>query len=113
MLVCVSVPVDVCVCVSVSMSVRLCACVCCAVVYCVLAYLLYQAQYHLGSHYFHGKGGLKKDLTKAVHFYTLAADQGVFKAQYQLAVCYEKGVFDQLRCDPCIAFTFKRIRMIK
>ena len=35
--------------------------------------------------------GLKKDLKKAFKYYTLAADQGYAKAQFNLAICYEDG----------------------
>jgi hypothetical protein len=46
--------------------------------------------YNLGSAYERGSG-VVQDWAKAVHFYRLAAEQGLHIAQFALGVCYECG----------------------
>ena len=45
----------------------------------------------LGYDYNFGKNGKPQDYAQAVKYYRLAADQGLAEAQYNLALCYEKG----------------------
>lgn len=49
-----------------------------------------EAQYRLGICYYIGQG-ITQDYTKAVYWYTKAANQGHSNAQNSLAVCYENG----------------------
>ncbi|KAG0239944.1 hypothetical protein BGX31_002321 [Mortierella sp. GBA43] len=50
------------------------------------------AQFNLALCYEHGKGGVNKDLEKAIHFYQQAADQGHTKASYNMGcICYNHG----------------------
>jgi localization factor PodJL len=49
-----------------------------------------QAQFEIASRYTEGRG-VRSDLTEAVRWYTLAADQGFGPAQYRLGSFYEKG----------------------
>ncbi len=46
------------------------------------------AQYHLGMMYFYGKGGVEKNLQKAIQWTTRAAKQGNAPAQHNLAYMY-------------------------
>ncbi|MDR1073510.1 MAG: tetratricopeptide repeat protein [Treponema sp.] len=50
-----------------------------------------RAQYQLGVHYHNGTGGVRKDMARAVSWYTRAAEGGYDSAQYNLALCYLDG----------------------
>ena len=50
------------------------------------------AQCTLGEAYVQGNYGLKKNMTRSVHFYELSAAQGYSNAQFSLAVCYIHGL---------------------
>ncbi|EJK67595.1 hypothetical protein THAOC_11345 [Thalassiosira oceanica] len=49
------------------------------------------AIWNLGTKYFFGKYGLKKDVTRAVELYLHAAELGVKEAHYNLGVTYDEG----------------------
>jgi len=49
------------------------------------------AQLNLGAAYDHGLSGLAPDPVKAVHWYRQAAEQGLDKAQFNLAHCLATG----------------------
>ena len=49
-----------------------------------------QHQYNVGVSYENGDG-VDKNMTEAVRYYRLAADQGYADAQYKLGVCYFSG----------------------
>ena len=50
------------------------------------------AQFDLGNRYYYGYDYVRKNLTKAVEWYTKAAEQGHAKAQFNLGLCYEYGI---------------------
>jgi TPR repeat protein len=50
-----------------------------------------RAQFELGVHYHNGTGGVRKDMARAVSWYTRAAESGYDLAQYNLALCYLDG----------------------
>ncbi|MDR1257131.1 MAG: tetratricopeptide repeat protein, partial [Spirochaetaceae bacterium] len=50
-----------------------------------------RAQFELGVHYHNGTGGVRKDMARAVSWYTRAAESGYDPAQYNLALCYLDG----------------------
>ncbi|KAF9960240.1 hypothetical protein BGZ65_012605 [Modicella reniformis] len=50
------------------------------------------AQFNLALCYEHGKGGVDRDLEKAIYFYQQAANQGHAKASYNMGcICYNHG----------------------
>ena len=50
------------------------------------------AQYYLGTIYYHGKKGIAQDREKGVAWYRKAAEQGNSCAQYWLGYAYYHGV---------------------
>ena len=50
-----------------------------------------QAQFHLGTMYFHGRG-IGRDSMAALVWYLAAADQGHTQAQYNVGVAYAQGI---------------------
>jgi TPR repeat protein len=50
-----------------------------------------RAQYQLALHYNDGTGGVRKDMAKAISWYTKSAEGGYSSAQYNLALCYLDG----------------------
>lgn len=50
-----------------------------------------EANYALALDYEYGRNGKKKDKSKAVYYYTKAADEGSDEAMLNLGVCYEYG----------------------
>ena len=48
-------------------------------------------QYYLGNAYIQGHHGLQKSYERAVYWFRRAADQGLTKAQSDLALCYRDG----------------------
>lgn len=51
-----------------------------------------RAQNFLGSLYYTGKGGFRRDYQQALRLFNRAADQGNSHAQNNLGICYEEGV---------------------
>ena len=48
-------------------------------------------QYNLGYMYDHGEGPVREDNEEAFYWYRMAANQNLDRAQYALAVLYDKG----------------------
>ena len=69
--------------------------------YMAAKYKFAGAQYWLGSCYERGCWGVKKDMNKAVKWFTKAAEQGYVNAQHTLGFCYLNGTGVEL--DNCKA----------
>ena len=51
-----------------------------------------KSQLDLANSYFHGKAGYKNDYSLAAYWYRKAAVSGSASAQFNLALCYDRGL---------------------